>query len=737
MYSYAERLKNMRETKIRHTLEKKAQCGYIDQDDYGTVPVPEGYMVELVYNGSNGAFYGYEAMAENFKRLMAATPPYVDKNEILCGRWRDMFQNYRCNLENMPKWNREIHENMPPRETDPNNTSIKTWDEQRFPFDHLKPYIEKYNITHGINSDSHFAGDYSIGLELGFGGLLEKIEKYRKINPDKKAFYDAEQKTVLAIIDFMKCHIEEIDRLMENESNKQIYDNLKGMKANVESILYDAPKTFYAVCQWIVFFKCASRMFTRDGAGFQLDVLLYPYFVNDKKNGILDDEKAKFILSNLILFDTHYYQVSGVDENDKDLTNPLSFLILDAADAINVSCNVTVRVHKNCDPKLLTKAAYYLLKNKNGWPRFCGDDSLTNGYMKNGIDKKTARERIAVGCNWMAVPGKEFPMNDCVKLNIAKVFEAALNDMKQMEQKSTDILFKLFEEHLKKAIEVTAEGINLHIDHQWEVTPELVLNLLMHDTIEKGKDISQCAKLYTMGVDGVGLAVVADSFGAISTRIESEKLITWDELYEQLQNNFENERIRLMLNSSPKYCGGGTVSDKWAIDITKLWTKLIKAQPMPEGRQLIPGWFSWSGTITYGKTLGATPNGRKSGEPVSHGANPNPHFRTDGAVTAQANGIASVQCGYGNTAPLQLEFDPHLALDEKGVETVVNLIRTHLEMGGTLININILDTKKLMEAHQNPELHPDLVVRVTGFTAYFATLSPQFRQLVVDRFLEE
>ena len=58
-------------------------------------------------------------------------------------------------------------------------------------------------------------------------------------------------------------------------------------------------------------------------------------------------------------------------------------------------------------------------------------------------------------------------------------------------------------------------------------------------------------------------------------------------------------------------------------------------------------------------------------------------------------------------------------------------------MGGTLININILDTKKLMEAHQNPELHPDLVVRVTGFTAYFATLSPQFRQLVVDRFLEE
>lgn len=736
MYSYAERLKNMRETKIRHTLEKKAQCGYIDQDDYGTVPVPEGYMVELVYNGSNGAFYGYEAMAENFKRLMDATPPYVDVNEMLCARWRDMFQNYRCELTGMPKWNRQNFEKLPPRETDPNNKSLKTWDEQRFPFDHLKPGFEKYNIVSGITSDSHFAGDFKIGLELGFGGLLEKIEKYRKTNPDKKAFYDAEEKIVVTIIDFIKRHITHIEQLMEKEQNKDIYDNLYQMKTACQNILTEPPKTLHEACQWIVFFKCASRMYTRDGAGFQLDEILLPYYEHDIKLGLIDDEKAKFIIANLILTDTQYYQLSGVDENDKDITNHLSFLILDAANAINVSCNITVRVHKNCNKELIKKAVYYLIKNKNGWPRFCGDDSLTNGYMKNGIDKKTARERIAVGCNWMAIPGKEFPMNDTVKINIAKVFECALNDMRSSDKKSTQKLFELFEEHLKKAVEYTAGGINLHLDHQWEVTPELVLNLIMHNTLETGEDISRCADLFTVGIDGVGLAVVADSLGAITTRIEKEQLITWDELYAALDSNFEDERTRLMLNSSPKYCSGGSDSDRWATEITKLWVKTVKSQPMPKGRQLIPGWFSWSQTISFGKNVGATPNGRKSGEPVSHGANPNPHFRTDGAVTAQANGIASVQCGYGNTAPLQLEFDPHLALDEKGVDTIVNLITSHLEQGGTLININILDTQKLMEANQNPELHPDLVVRVTGFTAYFASLSPQFRQLVVDRFLQ-
>jgi len=157
---------------------------------------------------------------------------------------------------------------------------------------------------------------------------------------------------------------------------------------------------------------------------------------------------------------------------------------------------------------------------------------------------------------------------------------------------------------------------------------------------------------------------------------------------------------------------------------------------MPDGRQLVPGWFSWARTLEYGKEVGATPNGRRNAEPISHGANPNPHFRTDGAVSAQANGIASIQCGYGNTAPLQIEFDPKVVADEKGVELITSFIITHFELGGTLININILDGKKLIEAHNDPTLYPDLVVRVTGFTAYFSTLSKEFRQLVVDRFLE-
>lgn len=712
MITYQDRINELKKTKIEHTLAKRSQQGYMDADDYGTVPFPEDYSFKAIPNSPDGGFYGYKGLADNFCALLDHHPVYVDKMEMLCCRWRDMLVNYRRD---------------------------KRWDELRFPYDDLKPYQEKYNITSGIDNDAHLACDYSIGFKLGFGGLLDKVRHYRNINPDKKEFYDSEERVLLSIIGFIKRHIEKINELIKEEACPEIKESLEQMLRTNENIVFDPPKTFIEVCQWVAYFNCVSRIYTRDGAGFQMDVMLMPYYEKDIRDGILDDEKAKFILANLLLIDPHYYQISGVDENDKDLTNHLSYLILDAAHMLNIASNLTVRVHDKCDQQFLKKAVEYLFTDRNAWPRFCGDDSLAKGYMSNGYDKKTARSRIAVGCSWMCVPGRECPMNDTVKINIAKVFEAAMDEMEKLEEPSTEKLFLLFEKHLMKAVEVTATGINLHLDHQWEVTPELVMNLMMKNTIERGQDITQCAELFTVGVDGAGLAVVADSFAALQQRIEKENRIRWEDIYNHLHNNYEGiggERVRAMMLASERYCQGGSLGDKWAKRITDLFCRLVKAQEMPEGRQLIPGWFSWSRTILYGSVVGATPNGRKKGAPISHGANPNPGFSKDGAATAMSTGIAAVQPGYGNTAPLQLEFDPGITKEEGGVERVINLIKTHFKLGGTLININILDGEKLMAAHKNPDVYPDLVVRVTGFTAYFATLSPEFRQLVIDRFVK-
>ncbi len=711
--TYEQRLKALKETKIRHTIEKKQQQGYMDGDDYGTVPKPEGYHFNPIYNEGEDFMFGPKGNAENFKAFVENHPLYIDRLEILAGRWADMMSMYR-------------------------NTSAAY--EKYFPYDELKPYQELYHIGSGIGADAHCACDYNIGISQGFGGILDRIRTSMKnVQGEKLEFLKAEETVLTAMQGFILRHIEHAKAMLAEEMDSDIAATLKEMIAANEAIVTDAPKTLLQACQWIAWFNTLSRMYDRDGAGCNLDVILYPFYKQDKESGLIDDDKARFILANLLLNETHYYQLSGADEFDNDLTNPLSFLILEAAHLLNISVNLTVRIHEKIDPDFVKKAVYYLFEDRNAWPRFSGDKGLMN-FMKNeGVTKADARKRIAVGCNWMAIPGVEYPINDCVKINVAKVFEVALYEMKEQGNYSVQGLFDRMQAHLVKAVEITAKGINHHLDHQHKVMPELVMNLMMENTIENAEDISVCAKYLTMGVDGVGLGTVADSFAALEQRIEKEGILTWPELFTALEQNFtgtQNERIRLMLKASEKYCQGNSLGDRWAHRISSSFAQIVKEQPMPGRRQLVPGWFSWSSTIAYGKTVGATPDGRFAHAPVTHGANPNPGFRKDGASTAMATGIARAQTAYGNTCPLQLEMDPKLSAMEGGLDNVERLLRTHVDMGGTLININILDGEKLMKAHEDPMLYPDLVVRVTGFTAYFATLSQEFRQLVVDRFVE-
>ena len=726
--SYQERYDHLKRKKIQDTLGKLEQNGYANEDDYGTVPLPDAYV--FTPDPSDGAIYSYRQCADNFASLIKGHPVYVDKMEVLCGRWRDRLTRYRK----------------------VSGVYDGTWPEELFPYDHLKPAIDLYGIDSGIGSDSHFCTDYSIGLSLGWSGLLEKIRKYKAVHAEdaeKQEFYYAEETTVLAILEWIKRHIEKIKDLLAAEQDAAIRESLSKMLAANENLLIKPPQNFLEACQFIAWYNTVSRMYDRDGAGCWLDQVLYPFYKKDLESGILTREDAVFILANLLLTDPHYYQLSGCDDDGNDLTNELSYMILEGAHNLNITANLTVRVHDGIDKEFFHKAVGYVFNDRRGWPRFAGHKGLMNYAKNEGADKKTANERIAVGCNWCAVPGKEFSMQDTVKINCAKVFEVAYTQMMLRYQRASeaeaslyepdlDRLLEAFKAHLKRAVDTVAQTVLFHLEHIHEVFPELVMNLQMENTLEQGLNASQCAQLYTMCLDGVALAVVADSFAAIEQRVVNEKRITWNELFEAVRNDFaDNERMRQMLQASDRYCQGGeSLGDKWAKIISDVFTETVKAQPMPEGKSLVPGWFSWSKTIFFGKQVGATPNGRRAYEPVTHGANPTPGFRSDGAPSAMSTGIASIQPGFGNTAPLQIEFDPRITAEQGGIERVAQLIKTHIDMGGTLININILDKDMLLEAHKDPNLYPDLVVRVTGFTSYFCVLSPDFRQLVIDRFID-
>jgi formate C-acetyltransferase len=769
MYTYPSRLEALRTEKLRQTREKIELTGWKDHDDHGIVLPPEnrrkivktmsssgmpitdclldGYEVES--NHPSGGFFGPKICGENYRRLLDAHPPYLDPNSSLAGAYMANFMSYR-----KPHWNPD------------------------FAFPELLPAIQKYKLLPGIGAAQHFCQDLSIGLELGWGGILDKIHYYRQANPQSQEFYGSDfycglEAIALGIQSWISRTAAHARALALTEHAPRNTNLLQIADIN-DHITTSPPRTFREACQWILWYQMAARMYNGSGSLGRLDVLLTPYYERDLAAGMLSgDEEAIFHIACLLLRDTGYLQLGGPDASGADTTNRVSYLVLEAAHALKIPANVGVAVGDTTDPGLLKRGVEIMFADKTGIPKFLGVDVTAHDYAKNGYDLGWGYERAYSGCHWSAIPGREYTLNDCVKINFARIFEVAFNELSvrlvktgvstgstngtlppvelvetelartgnRVSTGSTNELWQLFEHHLGQAVDATARALDFHMAHMHQVFPELVIDLLCHGPIEKGEDASHGGvEFYNLCVDGSALATVADSFAALEQRVEQEGRLTWQEVDEHLKSNLETpggERARLLMRNIPRYGSGGSRADAWAVKIVEAFTRLVKAKPTPNGFNLMPGLFSWANTIPMGRDVGATPNGRRAGDPISHGANPDPGFRKDGAPTAMAVAIASVQPGYGNTAPMQMELDPGLSRDEAGVQSVCNLIRTHFQLGGTQINLNILDAAKILEAHQYPSKYPDLVVRVTGFSAYFASLSPEFRQLVVDRILTE
>jgi formate C-acetyltransferase len=731
--TYDQRLAALRETKMQQTREKQEALRVMDQDDHGRImPPPElrditeymGPSGEMVRdaklnnfrpksNHPSGGFFGAKACGENFRLFLDAHPVYINPMSSLAGGYMAYFMGYRN-----PGW--------PPE----------------FDFSNLQDEQKKYGIYAGIGATQHFCQDMIIGFNLGWGGLLKKIRHYRKTNPKSEDFYDGLEQVILGTQDWMSRHVESAKGMAVDEKDPSSRRNLEEIAEINERLLTEPPRTFREACQWTVWYQMIARMYNGSGSMGQIDDWLRPFYERESAAGTLTDEEAIFHLACLLLNDTQYYQLGGPDAEGKDTTNKVSFLVLEAVHRLKAPANIGVRVFDGLDPELLSRSVEIMFEDKTGFPKFLGDKGLVEGFEKNGYSAQLARQRIYSGCHWFAVPGREYTLNDCVKINFATVFEVAFWGM----MNNADIkpcvheLWRSFEKNLRRAVEVTKEGLDFHMKHMHQVFPELVLDLLCYGTLEKGLDASNGGvEYYNLCIDGSGLATVADSFAAAEQRVEKENRLTWQQLAEHMKNDYKDaENARLMLSSIPRYGRGGTRADEWAVRIVQAFTRFVKEKPTPAGFNVIPGLFSWASMISMGQTVGTTPNGRHAYAPISHGASPDPGFLRGGnAPTAMAVAVASVQCGYGNTAPLQLDMDPGLASGNDGVAKVEALIKGHFELGGTMINMNVIDKKQVLEAHQDPSKHPNLIVRVTGFSAYFASLSKNLRQLVVDRILAE
>ena len=730
--TYQQRIDALRQTKIEHTAIKRRVEGFRDSDDKGNIPWLEPIPFKAVPNHASGGSYGARSIGANFRAWLEAHPAYIHPMSALAGAWISA------------------------------PLGVGGWRPEDRPV-HLYPLHKKYNLQFtGIGAQNHLGPDLRIGLTLGWGGLLKKIHTYRDLNQpapgsEMADFYAGEEDMVIGIQHWIAHHVDAARAQASIETDPFIRQNLIEIADMNAWLVEHPPRTLREACQLLAWFQSVDSMWATAGAMGQLDELLRPYYEADRAivgassstfrpfNVHLDDydEQVAWFIASMLFNETHYSQISGpTPDGARDLTSPMSFLILEAVHRLRIPADIALRVHDKLNPDLLRLAVQYLFEDGTGVD-YSLSKGLDEGYARNGIPLSLARMRAKVGCNWTALPGIEYCMQDVSRLCLTAPFLIALNEMMAdaASRRTMDELWSRYADHLRVNVEVLKQGFDWHMAHQARNLPEIVLNLFCHGTIERGLDASAGGvDIYNLTSDGVGLATVADSFAAIEQRVVKEQRLTWDALAHHLANDYagtEGEKVRQMLKNIPRFGSGGSRADGWAKRISDLFSRLVRDTPTPAGYCVLPGLFSHGCVEQLGQNLGATPNGRHAHAPISHSSNPDPGFMPGGvsAPTAKANAVAAVQPGWGNSAPLQMDLDSLLAHEYGGVEAVESLIKAHHAQGGTLININVISKEMILAAHADPDRYPDLVVRVTGFSAYFRSLSREYRQIVVDRVL--
>ncbi len=733
-YSYASRLRMLRAEKLKQADEMRDLFGAMDHDEWGMVLPPESTrdlvetvsasgviskdvlfnFVTLEPNHPNGDFYGAAAVGRNYRRILENHPVFIDHHSSLAAAYMTNFYAYR-----------------------------KTQWKPEYDFGNLREAQDLYAIAHGIGGLQHMCQDNQIALNLGLNGLLEGVRCHRQKNPGKAEFYTALEDIVLGLMNWMSRTASEADRLATIAEGPGAKKNLEEIARINVALLERPPKTFREACQLVLWVQLLLRMFNGSGSLGRLDLHLVPFYEADKQKGTLTDEEAVFHIACLLVRDTAYIQLGGYDENGNDNTNAVSYLVLEAAHRLKAPANIGIAVADDIDEKLFRRGVDIILEDKLGYPKFLGMKNMVEGFVTSGYPIEAARQRVYAGCHWHAIPGREYPHMDMMKVNLPRVFEVAFQDMMAdgEPEKTLSALWNKFAVHLQQCVDCIKAGCDVHRRYMHEVFPELAIDLLCYGPIEKGVDASDDSlEYYDYGVDAAGLATVADSFGAIDQRIDREKRMTMGQLSVFLTDNWQKEGGeygRRMMSGCPRFGQGGSVADGYAQKIVELFTTLVADRPTPGGTRLVPGVFGWASMINMGKDVGATPDGRFDREPISHGPNPSKGFRADNAPTALLKAVAKVQPGRGNASPAQLDLDPTIAvgIDPSGI--VGGLIKAHFHDGGTQISLNVMDREQVLKAYENPEKYPELVVRVTGFSAYFASLSPEMRKFVVDRIVHQ
>jgi formate C-acetyltransferase len=402
----------------------------------------------------------------------------------------------------------------------------------------------------------------------------------------------------------------------------------------------------------------------------------------------------------------------------------------------------------NKNPDRFLKRALEVVKAGFGQPSIFNTDVIIQEFLRAGKSMKDARDGGPSGCVTISAFGKE----SCTLTgycNWPKIFELTLNNGidpqtgKQIGLQtgdpsnfaSFDELLAAYKKQLHYFVNLKIKGNNIIERLYADYMPAPFLSLLFDDCIEKGKDYHDGGPRYNSTyVQGVGIATLTDSLSAMKYHVFETKKLTMEELLEMLRNNFEGaEKTRMKLwNKTPKYGNDEDYADNLAQFAFKAYFDVLDGRPNTKGGEYRINLLPTTVHIYFGQITGATPNGRKAGEPVSEGISPSQGADTNGP-TAVIKTAAKIDHAKTGGTLLNQKFMPQLLADETSMDKLGHLVRTYFKLGGHHVQFNVVDAETLRRAQEDPEKFRDLIVRVAGYSDYFVDIGKELQDEIIAR----
>ena len=645
--------------------------------------------------------------------------------------------------------------------------------------DEFADAVEAWLVKHWHSG--HTLAGYEMLLNTGWGALLTQVEEQlgKAQSEKEKQTVHAFQIVLKACMSYMHRYLEEVERQLNrlkrnNNIDKGNYNDsyndgfgtrrecLERMRDALMNIETKAPETFYEALQLLTL---ANEMMYCENipSGISLgriDYYLYPFYRKDVDAGRLNYEETGELIEAFWLkcsCQKKAYQnmtLGGCDADGRCSVNDLTYLCLESAANLRVD-QPSVNFRWTDDmPEEAWKAVLALIRTGMGFPALLYDPCCMKAQMNNGVSKEEVWKYGCVGCVEMAIPGKENAMTELARLNLPKLLDLLLHQGKdtcsdkifRMKNQKSLAEFETYEEleqaylnELEYWVRKIIRNLN-RIEHLYaEKYPLPYLSVLTEDCIGSRKDVMAGGARYTsVGFNLGGIGTAVDALAAIRDVVYDKNMVTLEECMEILDEDFEDsEQIQRYLSArAPKY--GNDQSREWDVDqiafrLEKRVSDTLKEHRNYWGGSYRFGLYTVEDHAIMGMHTGATADGRKSGESLSNSSGASQGKDTHGP-TALINSVTNFPMEEaGNGMVLDVKFTPSLLEEETGKRALRSLIETYFHKGGMEMQISIVSVETLRAAQEHPENYADLIVRVSGFSAYFCSLRKATQDEIIKR----